>query len=418
MEQQREPVVRLSSLLSPAFRDVHRDVRDGGHSEYWLKGGRGSAKSSFVSLEIVLGMLRNPQANAIIYRKVAATLRESVFEQMIWAVDQLGLREWFRFQLSPLEIRYAPTGQRILFRGADDPTKSKSIKLSKGFFGYLWFEELSEFSGMDDVRTIKASVIRGGERAVTFYTYNPPQSAQSWVNEEALTDRPDRLVHHSTYLEVPPAWLGADFLREADALRTANERAYRHMYLGEITGSGGQVFENLTLRTIHDEEIAAFGATYAGLDFGWYPDPLHFVRCAYAPAQRRLFVFDEYRTVRTSNTEAFRYLTECRGLTCAEEVIADSADMKSINDMRTFGMRCVAATKGPGSVRASLVWLQGLAEIVIDPARCPATAREFLEYEYERARDGTFMDAYPDNNNHAIDAVRYALNRIWLQAGK
>lgn len=409
--------VRISALIAAPFWKMHRDIKRNGHAEYWLEGGRGSTKSSFISIEIVQGMLKNPQANAIIYRRVAATLRESVFEQMIWAIDKLQLRPYFKVKLSPLELQYKPTGQRILFRGADDPMKSKSIKLSQGYFGFLWFEELAEFGGMDDVRTIKASIIRGGERAMTFYSYNPPKSAQNWVNAEGRVRRDDRLNHASTYLDVPKEWLGEDFIREAEALREANETAYRHMYLGEITGTGGQVFDNVKLLPISGEDINSFGATYAGLDFGWFPDPLHFVRCAYSPATRRLWIYDEYRTVKTSNVDAYRHLTECKGLTADEEVIADSADMKSINDLRSYGMRCIGATKGPGSVRASIKWLQQLKEIVIDPERCPEAAKEFCEYECEKTRDGSFVEAYPDANNHAIDAVRYAMNRVWLRAG-
>lgn len=414
MEQTR---VRLTDLIAPPFWRVHADLKKGGHAEYWLAGGRGSTKSSFISVEIIQGLLRDPEANAIIYRRVAATLRESVFEQMIWAIDRLQLRPYFKVRLSPLELQYKPTGQRILFRGADDPAKSKSIKLSKGYFGYLWFEELAEFDGMDAVRTIKASIIRGGAAAITFYSYNPPKSAQSWVNRERREIRPDRLTHESTYLGVPREWLGKPFIREAEALRDTNEAAYRHMYLGEITGTGGQVFDNVSLRSITQEDIDGFGQTYAGLDFGWFPDPLHFVRCAYQPAAGRLYIYDEYRTVKTSNSDAFKHLQEKHGLTAAEEVIADSADMKSVSDLRSYGMRCVGATKGPGSVRASIKWLQQLREIVIDPVRCPAAAKEFTEYECEKTRDGSFVEAYPDANNHAIDAVRYAMNRVWLRAG-
>lgn len=412
--------IRISDLIAKPFHALHADVKNKAHSEYWLMGGRGSTKSSFIGLEIILGMLRTPDANAIVYRKVAATLRESVYEQLISAVDWLGLRDYFQFRISPMEIKYKPTGQRILFRGADDPGKSKSIKLSRGFFGYLWFEELAEFQGIEAIRTIKASVIRGipeGQRAITFYSYNPPISAQNWVNAEALKEVPGRLKHQSCYLDVPAEWLGREFLAEAENLKQSNERAYRHMYLGEVTGTGGNVFENVILRRIPDEEIKTFGATYAGMDFGWFPDPLHFVRCSYSPAQRRLWVYDEYRTVKTSNADVFRYLSENKGLASGEEVIADSAEMKSVNDMRSYGMRCVGANKGPGSVRAGIKWLQSLNEIVIDPARCPETAKEFVEYEYEQNREGEFVDAYPDERNHAIDAVRYAMNRVWIRAG-
>lgn len=403
--------------MAHTFWDLYDDLKRDGHAEYWLKGGRGSTKSSFISLVIVRGLLADPNANAIIYRKVGNTIKDSVYSQMLWAIDQLQLAPWFQAKVSPFELIYKPTGQRVLFRGADDPLKSKSIKLQHGYFRYLWFEELSEFRGMEDIRTIKQSVFRGVDRGVTLYSYNPPKSAQNWVNTEALKSVTGRLVHHSTYLDVPKEWLKEAFISEAERLAQSNERAYRNEYMGEVTGTGGTVFDNLVLREISADEIGGFGAVYAGLDFGWFPDPLHFVRCAYDPARRRLWIFDEYRTVKTSNADVYRILTEQKQLTAAEEVIADSAEMKSVNDMRSYGMRCIAATKGPGSVRASMRWLQALREIIIDPARCPEAAQEFAQYEYERTRDGEFVDAYPDANNHAIDAVRYALNRVWMRAG-
>ena len=403
--------------MARTFWDLYDDLKRDGHAEYWLKGGRGSTKSSFISLVIVRGLLADPNANAIIYRKVGNTIKDSVYSQMLWAIDQLQLAPWFQAKVSPFELIYKPTGQRVLFRGADDPLKSKSIKLQHGYFRYLWFEELSEFRGMEDIRTIKQSVFRGVDRGVTLYSYNPPKSAQNWVNTEALKSVTGRLVHHSTYLDVPKEWLKEAFISEAERLAQSNERAYRNEYMGEVTGTGGTVFDNLVLREISADEIGGFGMVYAGLDFGWFPDPLHFVRCAYDPARRRLCIFDEYRTVKTSNADVYRILTEQKQLTASEEVIADSAEMKSVNDMRSYGMRCIAATKGPGSVRASMRWLQALNEIVIDPARCPEAAQEFSQYEYERTRDGEFVDAYPDANNHAIDAVRYALNRVWLRAG-
>lgn len=409
--------IPLTGLIAPPFYPVHHDLKAGRHAEYWLEGGRGSTKSSFISIEVILGMISDPEANAIIYRKVAATLRESVYAQMLWAIDKLGASAYFRAKVSPLEIIYIPTGQRILFRGADDPGKSKSIKLREGYFKFLWFEELSEFDGMDDIRTIKASIIRGGGRAITLYSYNPPISQRNWCNTEALAQRTDRLTHHSSYLDVPAEWLGEAFIAEAEALKASNDRAYRHMYLGEVTGTGGAVFENVVTRPVTDDEIRTFGATYAGLDFGWYPDPLHFVRCAYFPGQQRLVIYDEYRALKQSNYDAFRHLVDVKGLTPGEEVIADSAEKKSVADMREYGMNCVGATKGPGTVNTRIKWLQGLREIVIDPARCPHAAKEFMEYEYERAKDGTVIAAHPDKDNHAIDAVGYATNRIWLTRG-
>ena len=412
--------IKISDIIAPTYYPVHASIRCGMYDEYWMDGGRGSAKSSFVALEIIFGMMRNLDANAIVYRKVGATLRESVFEQLLWAIDKLGVSEYWRARVSPMEIRYKPTGQRILFRGLDDASKSKSLKVHKGYFGYLWFEELAEMNSMEDIRTVKASINRGTPdegRAITFYSYNPPKSASSWVNREAITPRNGRLRHHSCYLDIPAAWLGREFIHEAEALKASNERAYRHMYLGEVTGTGANVFENLTIRRITEEEIRTFGATYAGMDFGWFPDPLHFVRVCYDAGSRRMWIYDEYRTVKTQNRDVYTELVEKHGLTGDEEVIADSQEQKSISDFKSYGMRCIGATKGPGSVRTGIKWLQALNEIIIDPVRCPAAAAEFAEYEYEKDREGKPVAAYPDKNNHSIDATRYATNRIWLRKG-
>lgn len=409
--------IRLSELIAPAYRELHAELRRFAHREVWLKGGRGSGKSSFIAMEILLGLLRDPEANAIVYRRVAATLRESVYGQMIWALERLGLGGRAVLRKAPLQIDL-PEGQRILFRGADDPMKSKSLKLPRGRFAYLWFEELAEFGGLEDIRQIQASVIRGAGPAVTLMSYNPPRSRRSWVNEEAERSCPGRRVHASTYLDLPAAWLGEGFLTAAEELKRNDERAFRHMYLGEPTGDGGAVFENLTLRPVSDREIDALGQAWCGLDWGWFPDPAHFARCGWEPARRRLTVYGELRALRTPNDELCRRLLASGCLRPGEEVIADSAEQKSIADLRAYGLNCVGATKGPGSVRAGVKWLQSLSEIVIDPARCPETAREFSAYEYERDRSGQPVDALLDRDNHAIDAVRYAMNRVWLRAGE
>lgn len=418
MQVMRMDGTRLSDLIAPVYFSVHRDLKNRKNDEYFFSGGRGSAKSSFISLEIIMGMLRDPEANAIIYRRVGNTLRESVYEQIQWAINMLGVAEYFKTQISPMEIRHKRTGQRIMFRGADDPGKSKSIKIGKGYFKYLWFEEAADFQGMEAIRTIKISVVRGHDgRAITFLSYNPPISARNWINAEVLKSKPGRLVHRSCYLDIPKRWLGEAFINEAEALKASNDRAYRHTYLGEVTGTGLNVFENLSVREISAEEISQFGSTYAGMDFGWYPDPLHFVRCAYEPARRRLWIYDEYRTLKTKNAEVYRQLVEKHGLTWEDEVIADSQEQKSISDFREMGMQCVGAMKGPGSVSTGIKWLQALNEIIIDPQRCPATAKEFTEYEYEKDREGNAVAVYPDKDNHGIDAVRYAMNREWKRKG-
>lgn len=398
--------IRVSRLIAPVFTEVHRDIKRRGHREYWLKGGRGSAKSSFVSIELILRILKNPEMNAIVYRKVAATLRESVYEQVAWAIDQMELRPWFTFRLSPMEIRYNPTGQRILFRGADDPGKSKSIKLSKGYFGFLWFEELAEFGGTDDIRTIKASIIRGGKNAITVCSYNPPVSARNWVNKAALEEKKDRMVHHSSYLDVPPEWLGEDFIAEAEVLKETNERAYRHTYLGEVTGTGGNVFNNLEIRRITPDEREGMSQFFNGLDFGFAVDPDAFVRWAYDKRTRKIYAVSEFYGAHNTTDKLCEAV---KARSNRETVRADNADPRMISELRTRGVSAIGVKKGPGSVEHGIRWLQDLSGIVIDPGLTPNIAKEFTAYEYRMNKDGEFLSEYPDKDNHSIDATRYAL---------
>ena len=296
-----------------------------------------------------------------------------------------------------------------MFRGADDPGKAKSMKLARGHFGCLWFEELTEFSGMEDVRTIKASVVRGGE-AATFLSYNPPLSAGNWVNAEAARPIPGRLTHKSDYRMLPPAWLGEGFLRDAEALRLSDERAYRHMYLGEAVGTGAQVFENLNLRVVGDGEIAGCDRVYCGLDFGFAVDPDAFVRLSYDRRLSRITFLDEFCEVRAPIDRLAAEVAKRLGE--GEHVICDSADPRMIDELRRRGVRAMAARKGPGSVERGIRRMQEAREIVIDPARCPNAAREFALYEYARGPGGAVMAAYPDRDNHLIDAARYALESV------
>ena len=265
--------VKLSGIIAPTFAGVHNDIKKHGHTHYWLKGGRGSTKSSFISVEIPLGMMRDAAqgeyTNAIVLRRYGVTLRESVFEQIGWAINALGVAELWKSSVSPMSWTYLPTGQRIIFRGADDPTKVKSIKFAVGWAKYLWYEEVNEFEGAEKIRSINQSVLRGGADFFVFYSFNPPQAARNWVNQYVAIERDDALVHHSTYLTVPPQWLGEQFIVEAEHLKAVKPEAYRHEYLGEVTGTGGEVFGNVTLRPITDEEISRFDNLRRGIDWGY-----------------------------------------------------------------------------------------------------------------------------------------------------
>lgn len=400
--------VSLKDLIAPQFYSIHWDILEGKHTHYKLYGGRGSTKSSFVSIEIIYGMMQDPNANAACFRKVKDTLAESVFEQLLWAIDALEVSHLWKVTLSPLRLTYKPTGQRIVFRGCDDPNKSKSIKVRKGYFKYIWYEERAEFPGDEDERKINQSLMRGGDKYVVFYTWNPPKSLNSWVNQDVIEERDDTLCNHSTYLTVPREWLGEQFFVEAEELRKRKILAYRHEYLGEAIGNGGKVFDNIVIRQITDEEIAVFDRIRQGLDFGFAADPLAYERMHLNKKQRRLYIFGEVYQTNLRSSKAVEYI---KILNPENKIItADSEEPRSIDTFNELGLRVVGAKKGPGSVDHGIAFLaDDLDEIIIDPVRCPNAAREFNSYELEKDKNGNFKGGYPDKDNHSIDAVRYGL---------
>ena len=396
-------LIKLSKLIAPAFYGVHRECERRTH--IWLSGGRGSGKSSFISVEIILGVMRHPDANAAVLRKVGDTIRDSVFSQLEWAISMLGVTDKWILKPSLPEMVYKPTGQKILFRGADNPQKIKSLKVSKGYIRYIWYEETDEFHGMREIRNINQSLMRGGASFTVFYSYNPPQNRRSWVNRVNFSGRDDVLTHRSTYLDMPEEWLGGQFFLEAEYLKKTQQERYNHEYLGEPTGTGGEIFTNIELRAISEAERCSFDRILCGVDFGYAADPFVYIVCYLH--NNRLFILDEIYAKGMTNRNAAMRIFE-KGFS-DKMIVCDSAEPKSINELRCYGLRVRGAKKGPDSIEYGIRFLQGLEKIVIDRERCPNAAREFSEYELIRDKDGMFRSEYPDKNNHTIDAVRYAV---------
>ena len=427
--------VRLSELVGKGFWQSHREIRNG-CNELVEAGGRGSGKSSFISIELILQLLKNPLCHAVALRKVAATLRTSVYAQLHWAIDALGLGDYFRYSLSPLEMEYLPTGQKLLFFGMDDAGKLKSLKMPWGYIGIAWFEELDQFD-QEEVRSAEQSLFRGGQFSLSLKSFNPPGSEKHWANRYFLEQKEGKFAHKSTYLELPRAWLGERFLGDAEHLKRVNPQLYALEYLGIPLGSGDEVFPNLVFvgddahivprvasktgrpgadpydllpshRVRGDSPLpegALSGLPKAsGVDWGWWPDPWAFNRVAYDAENRVLYILGELQCYRTGNRETGLMVKNI--IPQGEVVTADSAEPKSVGDYRQLGLCCRSAKKGPGSVAYGLKWLQSLAAIVVDPAVCPETAREFAACRYV---DGKV----PDRDNHHIDAVRYASQVFW-----
>ncbi|MCW0953201.1 PBSX family phage terminase large subunit [Weissella ceti] len=404
--------VRLSALIAPSFFDAYLLLKSGTYTHWWFKGGRGSTKSSFISVLLIMGVMADPDANVVVLRQVADTLRGSVFEQYQWAIDKLGVSHLWKTRVNPLELEYKPTGQRILFKGADKPAKLKSIKFKRGFAKYIHYEEVAEFKGSEAIRSINQSIIRGGQNQMAIYTYNPPKSATNWVNQY-VTDqatREDTYVHSSTYLSVPPEWLGEAFITEAEETKRINPDVYAHEYLGEVVGTGAEVFHNITSREITDDEHNSFDKIYRGLDFGFAADPLAYVEWYFDKARGRLYAMNEVYGTGLSNERAVSDIKRINGMN--DLVIADSAEPRTIAEFREKGMKLRPARKGPGSVDHGIKWLQDLNEIIIDPRRTPNIHREFTGYELEVDANGNLRGQYPDKNNHSIDSTRYAVEQL------
>ena len=410
--------VDLKKIIAPAFYNVFWDILDEKHTYYDLYGGRGSTKSSFVGVMIPLLMMQDAEngvmSNAVIFRKVGNTLRESVYEQIAWGIDALNANDLWSTSVSPMQYTYKPTGQKIIFRGLDKAKKTKSIKASKGYFKYLWFEELDEFSGIEEIRTVQQSVLRGGSKFVVFKTFNPPISRSNWANTYVNEPRADSFRHKSDYRSVPIEWLGQQFINDAEHLKNTNPRAYEHEYLGIPVGLGTNVFGLLEIKTITDEEIQNYQSIYQGQDWGWWPDPKAFIRAAYVPNQEKVILLDEMGGCKI---RVAAMADQIKAKQYDDYVIYCGVDEdESVIDFRDAGIPARKAIVTPGSRKYTFEWLQ-CRTIVIDPARTPRAYKEIIEYEHEIDKNGEVIADYPDGNDHWIDALRYSISPMAMRRG-
>lgn len=396
------------------FHQAIRDIRDKEHLEYVFKGGRGSTKSTTVGMTIIELMKNNHDIHAVVCRKVGNTIKDSVYNKIKWAIGKQEFTEEFDSKLSPMEITLKATGQKIYFRGADDPDKIKSINPEFGYIGILWFEELDQFAGPEEIRKIEQSAIRGGNLAWIFKSFNPPKTMNNWANKYVLEPKENRIVHSSTYLDVPKEWLGQPFVDEAEHLKEVNPNAYEHEYMGIANGNGGNVFEYLEIRDITDEEIVRMDRIFAGVDYGWYPDAFCYLRTYYDSAREKIYLIDELYVNKWSNSKTADWIKK-KGYD-DYTMICDSAEPKSVNDFRDAGLPARGAIKGPGSIEYGFKFLQ-TKTIVIDPKRTPNAYKEITEYEYDRDKEGNVISGYPDGNDHAISALRYAYEPLFNRRG-
>nr|DAX62178.1 MAG TPA: large terminase [Caudoviricetes sp.] len=410
ISKKKRKQLKISDLLTPKFYPLYSAWKSNKYTRLVCKGGRGSAKSTNIALILVVDLMQYP-VNTICFRKVGETLRKSVYEQIKWAIKFLGVEEYFEYKLSPLEIIYKERGNKFIFMGVDDPQKSKSIKEAQFPVARYWFEELAEFKNEDEVETVLNSIFRGKlEKGLIykgFFSYNPPKMKHNWVNKKYNYSFIENnvYVHHSTYLENPH--ISEEFIKEAEAVKAKDETKYRLVYMGEPIGNGLVPFPNLEIREIEATEIAGLEKFRNGVDWGYGVDPLAFVRWGYDKKKGIIYALDEYYGVGLKNRNLANYILS-KGYD--ELVMCDSAEPKSIDELKEYDISAWGAKKGAGSVEYGEKWLSDLEAIVIDPKRTPNISREFEMIDYDTDREGNPLPRLCDSNNHTIDATRYAFS--------
>ena len=402
--------LKISDLLTPKFYPLYLAWKSNKYTRLVCKGGRGSAKSTNIALILVVDLMQYP-VNTICFRKVGETLRKSVYEQIKWAIKFLGVEEYFEYKLSPLEIIYKERGNKFIFMGVDDPQKSKSIKEAQFPVARYWFEELAEFKNEDEVETVLNSIFRGKlEKGLIykgFFSYNPPKMKHNWVNKKYNYSFIENnvFVHHSVYLDNPH--ISEEFIKEAEAVKAKDETKYKLVYMGEPIGNGLVPFPNLEIREIEASEIAGLEKFRNGVDWGYGVDPLAFVRWGYDKKKGIIYALDEYYGVGLKNRNLANYILS-KGYD--ELVMCDSAEPKSIDELKEYDISAWGAKKGAGSVEYGEKWLSDLEAIVIDPKRTPNISREFEMIDYDTDREGNPLPRLCDSNHHTIDATRYAFS--------
>lgn len=385
-----------------------------GYADFWnfkgryvaCKGSRASKKSKTAALWIVSHIVKYPEANAIYIRKTERTLKDSCYSDCKWAIHRLGLDDWFVCRLSPLEIEYKPTGQRILFRGCDDPLKLTSISVPKGVLCWAVFEEAYEITKESDFDMIDES-IRGEMPKGLFkriFVLLNPWSEKTWIKKRFFDTPNDdnKLAITTTYK--CNEWLTDDDIRIFDDMKKRNPRRYQVAGLGNWGIVDGLVYENWHERAFELKEIKDL-ITASGLDFGYTNDPTAFLIMFLDLKNLKLYVWDELYEKGLSNKKIYERISKM-GYS-KERITADSAEPKSIDELKGLGLRVKGAKKGKDSINNGIQFIQDL-EIIIHP-RCTNFLTEISNYTWDKDKFGNMMNIPIDDFNHLMDAMRYGL---------
>ena len=397
-----------------------------GYADFWnckkryrvVKGSRASKKSKTMALWCISQLMKYPKANLLVVRKTYRTLKDSCFSDLKWAIHRLGVDEHWSYTTNPLEITYIPTGQKILFRGLDDPLKVTSISVDIGCLCWLWIEEAYEITNEDDFdmldESIRGEVPEGLFKQITL-TFNP-WNEKHWLKKRFF-DNPsdDTLAITTNYL--CNEWLDESDKNVFEKMKTNNPRRYQVAGLGNWGIVDGLVYENFKEQEFDIEEIKRIPnieSTF-GLDFGYTNDPSALFCGLVDRKNMKIYVFDEMYEKGLSNRAIYENILNMGY--AKEHITADSAEPKSIDELRNLGLyRVSAANKGKDSINNGIQYIQDF-EIIIHP-KCVNFLTEISNYTWDKDKFGNKLNKPIDDFNHILDAMRYALERFnkgkWL----
>lgn len=414
-----DKTVRMSELVG------------GGYQEFWqykgryrvCKGSRASKKSKTTALNLITRMMKYPQANTLVVRKVYRTLKDSCFTELKWAICRIGVPHLWEIRESPLEMTYCPTGQKIYFRGLDDPVKVTSITVETGVLCWCWIEESYEITSEEDFNMLDES-IRGAVppdsglfKQITL-TFNP-WNEHHWLKKRFFDASPDPDILAMTTNYLCNEWLDAADRRLFEAMRLNNPRRYQVAGLGNWGIVDGLVYENWKEEAF-DLQDDAFLAAHPGLksgfglDYGYTNDPTAAFIGFVDLKAKQIFVWDELYERGLSNRKIYERLASM-GYS-KDKFTADSAEPKSNDELRSMGLRVTGASKGKDSVSNGIQWIQDF-EIVIHP-RCVSFLTEIGSYTWDKDKFGNSLNRPIDDFNHLMDAMRYGLEQYIRGNGK
>lgn len=401
------------------------DVIGKGYKTFWdsrhryrvVKGGKASKKSSTAALWYIYHLMKFPEANLLVVRQVYNTHADSTFAQLRWAIHRLGVDHLWDAVKSPLELRYRPTGQKILFRGFDDPLKLASVTVDKGYLCWVWVEEAFELPSESDFMKFDLSAPRGWVPPPLFkqttLTFNPWNEGH-WLKKRFFdTEREDTLALTTNYL--CNEFLDATDIDQYEDMRTSNPRRYAIVGLGEWGISEGLVYENWSIETFDVQELLRGPDSWKfkcvfGLDYGYTNDPTAFIAAAVNKEDKVLYIFDEFYQKGMLNSDIAHQIM-AHGFS-KERIRADSAEPKSNEELRRYGiLRVIPAEKGRDSILNGIAHIQEY-RIIVHPD-CQNTIGELSAYHWETDRvTGDGKNRPCDRDNHLMDALRYAMADI------